>query len=91
MLYKSLFLQYLTYCTDVWGNTYKTNLKPIFLRQMRAIQIVNKAKYLEHADALFKTLNTLPLFLLIKLRMAIFMCKIYYTKMPLCILNYFAY
>ena len=55
MLYNSLFIPYLTYCTEVWGNTYKTHLKPLFLRQRKAIPIVNKAKYLEHTDALFNT------------------------------------
>ena len=73
MLYNSLFTPYLSYCTEVLGNTYKTHLKPLFLKQNKAIRIVNKAKYLEHTDALFKTLNTLPLLSLIKLRTAIFM------------------
>ena len=52
---------------------------------------MNKAKYLEHTDALFKTLNILPLFQLIKLRTAILMYMVYYGKMPLCILDYLAY
>ena len=29
-LYYSLFLPYLNYCLEVWGNTYKSNLMPIF-------------------------------------------------------------
>ena len=60
VLYNSLFLPYLTYCAEVWGNTYKTHLEPRFLRQQKAIQIVNKARYMVHTDALFNTLNTLP-------------------------------
>ena len=88
MLYNSLFIPYLTYCSEVWGNTYKTHLKPCFLKQKKAIRIVNKAKYLEHTDALFNTLNTLPLLLLIKLRTAILMYKIHYRKMPLSILDH---
>ena len=91
MLYNSLVIPYLTYCTEVWGNTYKTHLKPLFLKQKKAIRIVNIAKYLEYSDALFKTLNTLPLLSLIKLRTAIFMYKIFYRKMSHCILDHFSY
>ena len=28
MLYNTLILPYLTYCVEVWGNTYQSNLKP---------------------------------------------------------------
>ena len=55
MLFISLFISYLTYCTGVWGSTYETYLRPPFLRKRKAIRIVNKAKYLEHTDALLKT------------------------------------
>ena len=89
MLYNSLFIPYLTYCTEVCGNTHKTNLKPLFLKQEKVIQIVKKEKYLEHTVGLFKTLNILPLFQLIKLRESIFMHKIYYGKMPICIIELF--
>ena len=51
MLYNSLFFPYITYCTNVWANTYKTHLEPLFLRQKIVIRIVNKAKYMEHTDA----------------------------------------
>ena len=91
ILYNSLLIPYLTYCTEVRGNTYKTHLKPLFPKQKKAIQIVNKARYLEHTDALVKTLNTLPLLSLIKLITAIFMYKIYYRKMPPCILDHLNY
>ena len=32
-LYCSLFLPYINYCSKIWGNTYKTNLRPIVLLQ----------------------------------------------------------
>ena len=52
---------------------------------------MNKAKYLEYRDALFETLNTLPLFLLTKLTTVIFIYKVYYGKMSLYILDYLTY
>ena len=32
-LYYSLFLPYMNYCVEVWGNTYKSNVQPIFLNK----------------------------------------------------------
>ena len=87
MLNNSLFIPDVTYCTEVCGTLIK-QIENLLLRQKKAIQIVNKAEYLEHTGALFQTLNTLPLFLLIELKIAIFIYKIYHRKMPLCILDY---
>jgi len=28
ILYQSLIVPYMTYCVEVWGNTYKTTIKP---------------------------------------------------------------
>ena len=33
ILYCSLFLPYLTYCAEIWGNTYLTNINGIFFLQ----------------------------------------------------------
>ena len=35
ILYHSLFLPYIMYCIEVWGNTYATNLKCLVLLQKR--------------------------------------------------------
>ena len=32
-LYSTLILPYLSYCAMVWGNTYTTNLMPLYLKQ----------------------------------------------------------
>ena len=62
-LYYSLFFPCLTYCNEMLGNTYKLNLRLLFLWQ-KVICIMSNEKYLEQTDV-FKALNTLPLFLLI--------------------------
>ena len=31
MLYNSFILPYITYCAEVWGNTYSTNTEPIYI------------------------------------------------------------
>jgi len=58
-LYCTLFLPYLHYCTEVWGNTYKTTLQTICTTQKKAIRIVCNAGYYEHTNDLFLTLQTL--------------------------------
>ena len=58
-LYCSFILPYISYCVEVWGNTYKTNTKPIFILQKRAIRIVNKTTYREKTNPLFIKLKAL--------------------------------
>lgn len=89
ILYCSLFIPYLTYCVEVWGNTYKSNLNPIFIKQKRIIRIVCKAKYLDHTTLLFNSLKTLPFFQLIKFRTAIYMYKVFNKMLPLNLQHYF--
>ena len=33
-LYFSLFLPYIDYCSEIWGNTYRRNLMPLLFRDM---------------------------------------------------------
>uniref|UniRef100_A0A671WXI2 Reverse transcriptase domain-containing protein n=1 Tax=Sparus aurata TaxID=8175 RepID=A0A671WXI2_SPAAU len=58
-LYCSFILPYISYCVEVWGNTYNTNTKPIFILQKRAIRIVNKTTYRETTNPLFSKLKAL--------------------------------
>ena len=53
ILYCTMILPYLSYCVEVWGNTYKTNISPLFLKQKRVICIVCHAKFLDHTSELF--------------------------------------
>ena len=49
----SLFLLYLTYWVEIWGNTYPTNINGIFLLQKRVIRIMCGAKRLDHTNSRF--------------------------------------
>lgn len=59
ILYCALFLPYLSYCTEVWGNTYKTTLKTICTMQKKAMRIVCNVGYYVHTNYLFLKLQTL--------------------------------
>ena len=39
LLYNALFLSHLNYCSNIWGNTFKSSLKNIFILQKRAINV----------------------------------------------------
>jgi hypothetical protein len=49
----------MTYCVEIWGNTYKTVTNPIFILQKRAIGIINRTEYIEPANTLFINSNAL--------------------------------
>ena len=53
ILYCSLFLPYLTYCAEIWGNTYKSNIQCIFLLQKKIARIVYGANFKDHTDVIF--------------------------------------
>ena len=58
-LYYSLIYPYLIYCVSVWGSTYQSNFKRIFLLQKKLIRIISKASFDAHTGPLFKDLQIL--------------------------------
>ena len=53
-LYHSLFMSYLCYCNEVWGNTYASKVKCIFILQKRVIRLLCGESRLAHTNNLFK-------------------------------------
>ena len=78
-LYTSIIEQYLTYCVEVWGNAYKSNLNPLYLKQKCLIRLITKSVFLDHTANLFQSLTILPSFHLIKYKIAIFMNETIYS------------
>ena len=83
ILYCSLFLPYLTYCVEIWGNTYPTNINGIVLLQKNISLIMYGAKRLQHTDPFFQHLRILIFLDSIELQTAMFMYKAYYSCLPL--------
>ena len=54
ILYCSLFLPYLTYRAEIWGNTYQSNTKCVFLLQKKTVRIVYAANFKDHTDVIFR-------------------------------------
>ena len=70
MLYDSLCVPYLSYCSEIWGNTYKTNINCVYVLQKKVPRIVCNVDYQYHSNVLFKELCMLKLFDIIELKTA---------------------
>ena len=88
-LYQTIILPYLTYCSEIWGNTYRTTINGLFLLQKRAVRIVYKAEYWSHTKPIFYELKTLNIFDIIEHKTALLMYKAYHRLLPDSIWKYF--
>ena len=84
ILYCSIFLPYIHYCSGIWGNTHHSNINRIIIIQKRAIRLLFGAGRLDHTTPLFKRAKfNVPKFTdLVKLRTAVFMYKAYHCMLP---------
>ena len=81
ILYCAIFLPYITYCSEIWGNTYPSNIQCICLLHKRAVRIVCGAGRLAHTP-LFSKLHTLKFEDITKLKTLNFMHNAYYNVLP---------
>ena len=83
ILYYSLFLPYIMYCAEVWGNTYATNVQCLVILQKRVIRLLCGAKRLDHTTMLFYNLHILKVPDIVELKTAIIMFKAFHNLLPL--------
>ena len=67
---------------EVWGNTYKTNLYPLLIKQKKAIHIVFHAKYLDHTSRLFHKLRLSKAPDIVHFNTCIYMYKAFHNLLP---------
>ena len=89
MLYHALLMPYMTYCVEIWGNNYRTNLGPLILLQKRAVRTIYHAKLKDHTNPLFLKSKLLKFEDMIKFKTAQFMFKVFNKCLPHTILNMF--
>ena len=53
IMYCFLFLSYTSYCSEIWGNTYVTNIRYITVLQNRVVRLVCGSRRLVHISTLF--------------------------------------
>ena len=46
-LYDSIIYSYLTYCIEIWSNTYKTNIFSLLAKHKKIVRITCNANYLD--------------------------------------------
>ena len=88
LLHSTLVLPYISCSAITLGNTYYTNVLPIFTRQKKAIRIISNVKYNGHTSKLFRNLNILTMFQLVKSQTCIMMYKAFSNKLPQNIQSY---
>ena len=82
ILYHSLILSHLQYCTLLWANSYHSHLHKLRLLQKKAIRIISNRDYLAHSSKLFLNLKLLKLDDIMKFQLGTFMYKLMYNKLP---------
>lgn len=88
-LYYSFIYPFLIYGLITWGNTYETNINPVYILQKRAVRTITFSKFDEHSSHLFKLTKIIKFFDLIKFQISVFMYKYNNKKLPSVFNNYF--
>ena len=78
-LYYALIYPFLTYGILIWGNTYETTLKPLFILQKKAVRIITFSKLDSCSSSLFKSLGLIKFF-----DIALFLILLYFKSRFLC-------
>ncbi len=58
-LYCSLFQPYISYCNEIWGNNYASNVKCLCIIQRKVVRLICNADRLTHTNELYKELYIL--------------------------------
>ena len=89
ILYNSLVLQYLSYGTILWGNTYLKYTKKLEVLQKKAIRCMSKVGYNEHTLPYFHKYQVLKLNDIYKYQMSQMGYGFVNSKLPLPLLRLF--
>ena len=88
-LYYSFIYPYLTNGISVWGSAGVSVLNPLKILQKRTVRMLTLSPRLAHTAPLFRELNFLPLELLFKFHILVYMFKSKNTMLPQMFLDYF--
>lgn len=83
ILYCSLFLPYINYCCEIWGNTFISNVNKIFILQKKCIRIIGNANYRDSTKDLFCSLKIIKFFDLVKLKTCEYIFRAINSLLPL--------
>ena len=75
-------MPYFSYCSEICGGTYDSNIKALILLQKRAIRVVCKCSKYDNTNILFSKLSTLKLKDIIKYKTGFVMYRACYNFLP---------
>ena len=82
-LHCSLFQLYISYCNEIWGNNYASNIKYISIIQRKAVRLICNADILAHTNELFKELCILKFPEFAQYNTAILMFHLFHGTLPI--------
>ena len=88
-LYYALQYPFLIYGILIWGNTYPSKIKPLFILQKRAIRLITFSKFDEHTSPLFKITGILKLFDLLTHHISLLIFKFHNKLLPTVLISIF--
>jgi len=90
LLYNSLVLPYLHYCSIIWGCS-PNKLKSLIVLQKKAVRIITKAEFRAHTTSLFKKYSLLKIIDICQFQIGFFIFKFTISKLPSMFNSYFTY
>ena len=88
-LYYALIYPFLIYGIIIWGNTYESTLKPIFILQKKALRTITFSQYDSPSSPLFKSLQVIKFYDLVTFHIATFMYKFHNQLLPTAFHSFF--
>ena len=88
-LYYALTYPFLIYGIIIWGNTYESILKPIFILQKKALGTITFSQYDSPSSPLFKSLQVIKFYDLVTFHIATFMYKFHNQLLPTAFHSFF--
>ena len=89
LIYNSLILPHLSYCCEIWGNTYDKRLNPLTILQKKLLKIICGLKWRDSSSKWFEKLRILKFEDLIKYQTCIHMFKANISCLPKNVQNMF--
>ena len=87
-LYYALIYPFFIYSLIAWGNTYESNVRPLFIVQKRAIRIITFSSFTEHTSPIFKSLKIVKFFDIVKHITSVFMYEFHRKLLPSIFSNF---
>ena len=89
-LYCSLFQPHISYCNELWGNTYASNVNCLCIIQRKVVRLICNADRLAHTNELFKELYILKFPEFVQYKTAILMFHLFHGTLPIHLQNRFS-